>query len=250
MNPELVTKFAADLKDADVQELLAFFLKTSGRRPGWEKDRIALASSLGAEDQALTHLILSIKPDARIFVLDTGRLHEETYDVMDRTMQHYGMRYDVAFPNAADIEPLIGDRGPNLFYDSIENRKACCEARKVKPLRRILSTLDVWITGLRKAQSVTRSGLGRIEWDDANGLIKLNPLADWSEEQVWAFIRENDIPYNRLHDVGYPSIGCSPCTRAASSGEDIRAGRWWWEEPEHKECGLHFSEGQKSTRNL
>jgi phosphoadenosine phosphosulfate reductase len=237
MDREIISKLAADFREADAEELLRHFLSAY-------KDRIALASSLGAEDQVLTHIVLSIRPDARIFILDTGRLHGETYDLMDRTMKQYGMRYEFLFPEAADVEEMESVHGPNHFYDSVENRKQCCIIRKVKPLRRVLSTLDVWITGLRKGQAVTRNTLEKIEWDKANGLVKLNPLADWSEERVWQTIREHDIPYNKLHDKGYPSIGCAPCTRAIKPGEDIRAGRWWWETPEQKECGLHMVEGK------
>lgn len=218
------------------EEILKFFL-------GKYKDRIALASSLGAEDQVLTHMVLHINPQARIFILDTGRLPQETYDVITETMKKYQMRYEVYFPEASDVEKMVSEFGPNLFYESIENRKKCCEVRKIKPLQRVLQTLDVWITGMRREQAITRSGINKIEWDEANQLIKLNPLADWTTEQVWDFIKTNEIPYNKLHDQNYPSIGCTPCTRAVQPGEDIRAGRWWWEEPEHKECGLHYRDG-------
>jgi len=206
-------------------------------------DRIALASSLGAEDQALTHMVLAIKPDARIFILDTGRLHPETYDLIERTMRRYSMHYEILFPNAADVEEMESAHGPNLFFENVENRKLCCGVRKIKPLRRILSTLDAWITGLRKEQSVTRDKIEKIEWDEANDLIKINPLADWSSKDVWNYIRKHNIPYNILHDRGCPSIGCAPCTRPVEPGEDFRAGRWWWETTEQKECGLHVVNG-------
>jgi phosphoadenosine phosphosulfate reductase len=235
-----IKEFISQFKDKTPEELLKSFLARFSVQP---KSRIALASSLGAEDQALTHMVLRIKPDARIFVLDTGRLHPETYELMDRTMKRYGMHYEVLFPESSDIEEIESIHGPNLFHESVEKRKLCCNARKLKPLRRILSTLDVWITGLRKDQSMTRAEIEKIEWDEGNGLIKLNPLADWSESDVWDYIRKHDIPYNKLHDQGFPSIGCAPCTRAVLPGEDIRAGRWWWEEPEHKECGLHVVDG-------
>ncbi len=241
----MMKKFSAEVKGAAPEEVLRYFfsLYAAGLEGG--KDHIALASSLGAEDQVLTHLLLAIKPDARIFILDTGRLPRETYDLMDRTMKRYGMRYEFLFPEAADIEAMESLHGPNHFYESRENRKECCFLRKVKPLRRVLSTLDVWITGLRKGQAATRNSIEIIEWDEANGLFKLNPLADWSEERVWETIRKHQIPYNELHDRGYPSIGCAPCTRAVLPGEDIRAGRWWWEQPEHKECGLHPAGGRR-----
>jgi len=194
-------------------------------------------------------MVLSIHPTARIFILDTGRFHEETYDLIDATLKQYGVHYEFLFPETADIEELESVHGPNCFYESIDERKYCCFVRKVKPLRRVLSTLDVWITGLRKDQAVTRKTIEKIEWDEDNGLLKLNPLADWSEEQVWNYIHENHIPYNKLHDQGYPSIGCAPCTRAVKPGEDLRAGRWWWETPEQKECGLHLSNGRLVGRN-
>lgn len=250
MNKKDFLKLAISLKDLSAEEYLRYFLLTYGVNAlsGEAKDRIALASSLSAEDQVLTHMVLSINPAARIFILDTGRLHGETYDLIEATMKRYGMRYEILFPDAADVEELTSLHGPNSFYESVEQRKACCHVRKVKPLGRVLSTLDVWITGLRKEQAVTRGDLEIIQWDEAHGLIKLNPLADWTHEQVWNYIKQNSIPYNKLHDQGYPSIGCAPCTRAVEPGEDIRAGRWWWETPEQKECGLHLVDGQLVRR--
>ncbi len=237
------------LQKKEAEEILRHFLfaehSSDLTTPGGTgRNLIALASSLGAEDQALTHMVLSIRPDARIFVLDTGRFHNETYELMEATMKRYGMRYEILFPEAAGVEEMESRHGPNLFYKGYEQRKRCCLVRKVQPLRRVLSSLDVWITGLRKEQAVTRNGIEKIAWDEGNGLLKLNPLADWSEEQVWEYIRRNDIPYNRLHDQGYPSIGCAPCTRAVLPGEDLRSGRWWWETPEQKECGLHLINGK------
>ncbi len=249
MNKENIKKLAAAFQDKTAGDVLQYFFSLYRATSAAEKDRIALASSLGAEDQALTHMVLSIHPGARVFILDTGRFHAETYDLIDLTMKRYGMRYEIFFPEAPDVEEMASLYGPNLFYESVENRKKCCSVRKVKPLRRALSTLDVWITGLRKEQAVTRGAIEKIEWDETNGLIKLNPLADWSEEQVWEYIKRNDIPYNRLHDRGYPSIGCAPCTRAVKPGEDIRAGRWWWENPEQKECGLHLVAGKYIGRD-
>jgi phosphoadenosine phosphosulfate reductase len=168
---------------------------------------------------------------------------------MSRTMSQYKMKYEFLFPESADVEAMESQEGPDLFYESVEKRKKCCFVRKVKPLGRVLSTLDVWITGLRRQQAVTRNALDKIEWDEGNGLIKLNPLADWSEERVWAYIKKHQIPYNKLHDAGYPSIGCAPCTRAVKPGEDLRSGRWWWETPEQKECGLHLINGKLTGRN-
>jgi phosphoadenosine phosphosulfate reductase len=202
-------------------------------------DDLILASSLGAEDQVLTHMLLSINPKARIFVLDTGRLHQETYDVMALTMAKYGMRYEVHFPDRDDVEELLSKKGPNSFYDSVENRKECCHIRKVAPLKRALQGVHAWVTGQRRDQSMTRTALEEIEWDPAHHCIKLNPLADWTTEDVWSYIQAHDIPVNYLHKKGFPSIGCAPCTRAVKPGEDQRAGRWWWENPDSKECGLH-----------
>jgi phosphoadenosine phosphosulfate reductase len=219
------------------EQLLEELLKRFG-------DRIALASSTGAEDQVLTDMLCRLTKTPRVFTLDTGRLPQETYEVIEATYQKYGLRIKMCFPAQELIEEMINTKGPNLFYESTENRKQCCYLRKVLPLRKELATLDAWITGLRREQSVTRAEVLRVEWDESNELIKVNPLADWSTEQVWQYIREHDVPYNRLHDQGYPSIGCAPCTRAVKEGEDIRSGRWWWELPEQKECGLHLVNGR------
>lgn len=206
--------------------------------------KIALASSMSAEDQVVTDMLCRIQPRVGIFTLDTGRLPQETYDLIDATNQKYGIRIKVMFPESSDVEALLNEEGPNSFYKSIESRKRCCHVRKVLPLRRALSGLDAWITGLRREQSVTRDALEKVEWDESNGLIKVNPLAEWTSQQVWDYIRANDVPYSKLHDQGYPSIGCAPCTRAIEPGQDDRAGRWWWEQPEHKECGLHLKDGK------
>jgi phosphoadenosine phosphosulfate reductase len=203
------------------------------------QDKIALSSSLGTEDQVLTHLVTQINKNTKIFTLDTGRLFPETYDLIHRTNSKYGIKLAIYFPDAQKVEQMVGTKGINLFFESIENRKLCCNVRKIEPLKRAFSGLSVWICGLRREQSITRSDMQRIEWDEANGLIKLNPLIDWTEADVNRFIKENGVPYNPLHDKGYPSIGCQPCTRAILDGEDIRAGRWYWENPETKECGLH-----------
>ena len=208
-------------------------------------DRLTLASSLGAEDQVLTHMLLAIEPRARIFVLDTGRLHQETYDLMARTMSRYGMRYEVLFPDAAAVQEMVSGAGPNLFYASVAGRKRCCEVRKVEPLGRALAGADAWITGLRRAQSTERADTPAVEWDAAHAAVKANPLAAWSDEQVWGYLRAHGVPYNVLHDRGFLSIGCAPCTRAVEPGEPARAGRWWWEQGTAKECGLHV--GGRST---
>lgn len=184
-------------------------------------------------------MIASLRKDTRIFTLDTGRLFPEAYDLIDTTCKRYGVQIEVYFPNAPSVEKMVKDKGINLFYDSIENRKLCCHIRKIEPLNRALEGLDFWISGLRREQSITRNDLSVVEWDALHGMIKVNPLLEWSTEKVWDYIRDRNIPYNPLHDKGFPSIGCQPCTRAVEPGEDIRAGRWWWENPEMKECGLH-----------
>lgn len=202
--------------------------------------RVALACSFGAEDVVLLDMMAKIAGAPRVFVLDTGRLHQETYELMDRCRARYQMEFEVYCPRTDLLEQLLRTRGPNSFYLSVDQRKECCHVRKVEPLARALSGLDAWVTGLRRSQSVTRSDIGKVERDEAHGGIpKINPLADWSEEQVWEYIRAHGVPYNPLHDRGFPSIGCVPCTRAVGPGEDIRAGRWWWESPDLKECGLH-----------
>jgi phosphoadenosine phosphosulfate reductase len=203
------------------------------------KKKIALSSSLGAEDQVLTQMVVSIDPEIEVFTLDTGRVFPETYDLIARTNAAYNIKIKTYFPDYKDVEKMVSDKGINLFYESVENRKLCCNIRKIEPLKRAFKGLDVWICGLRREQSVTRFSAKMVEWDENNGLIKLNPLINWSEKDVWDYINQHKIPYNELHDKGFPSIGCQPCTRAIKPGEDVRAGRWWWEQPEQKECGLH-----------
>ena len=212
--------------------VLAYFLETY-------KGKIALSSSLSIEDQVLTDLIVKIDKSTRIFTLDTGRLFPETYSLIDKTNFRYDIKLEVLFPDYKEVEKLVKAEGVNLFYAGIEQRKACCRVRKLDPLHRAFEGLEVWICGLRREQSVTRQELKLVEWDDANNLIKLNPLINFSEAQVWNYIKANQVPYNKLHDNGFPSIGCQPCTRSIEPGEEIRAGRWWWENPEQKECGLH-----------
>lgn len=228
-----VEKYQNAFEQYSPEETLAQAVKLFG------VENIALASSLAAEDQALTHMLLSIAPKARIFTLDTGRLPQETYDVMAATMRQYHFNYEVLFPESSKVEDMTSAHGPNLFLESRDKRVQCCHIRKVLPLKRKLAALKAWACGLRRTQAVTRADIKKLEWDEANGLVKINPLADWTQEQVWDYIRGNNIPYNPLHDQGYASIGCAPCTRPVAPGEDIRAGRWWWEDPEHKECGLH-----------
>lgn len=198
-----------------------------------------MASSFGAEDMVLMDLICKHAPGIEVFTLDTGRLPKETYELMQTVKNHYDKDAQVFVPDATEIENFVTSNGPNAFYDSVELRKRCCGIRKVAPLKRALTGKKAWLTGMRRSQSVTRSELPVSEWDDDHGLQKFSPLTDWSNGNVWAYIRAFEVPYNKLHDEGYASIGCAPCTRAITMGEDIRAGRWWWEDPESKECGLH-----------
>lgn len=208
------------------------------------------ANSLAAEDLVLTDLILRAQLPIRIFTLDTGRLHKETLGVIDLVREKYGYQIEQFKPEAAAVLTYISDNGLNAFYDSIEMRKECCRIRKVEPLKRALAGNKAWITGQRRSQSTTRSDLAVQEDDAAHGMQKFNPLSNWSEEDVWNYIRSNGVPYNPLHDKGFPSIGCEPCTRAIQPGEDIRAGRWWWESADQKECGLHVVTNADGTTRL
>ncbi len=202
------------------------------------------ASSLAAEDMVLTDLILTTRLPIGIFTLDTGRLHAETLDMIGRIKARYGTEIAIYRPFEDDVAALVARNGLNGFYDSVDSRIECCRVRKVEPLKRALSGNQAWIAGQRRAQAATRSELAIEEYDRAHGIAKFNPLADWSEDDVWHYIRMHEVPYNMLHDRGYPSIGCEPCTRAIQPGEDIRAGRWWWEGADKKECGLHFDNGK------
>lgn len=202
-------------------------------------DGVTFSSSLGAEDQVLTRMIASINDEAHIFTLDTGRLFQETYDLLQRTQSRYGIKIKTIFPDASKVEKMVNEKGINLFYESVENRKQCCHIRKTEPLQRALKGKSVWISGLRREQSAVRRNIKLVEWDEDHKLIKVYPLANWSSKDVWDYINEHDIPYNTLHDKGFPSIGCLPCTKAVDPGEDPRSGRWWWEMDGHKECGLH-----------
>jgi phosphoadenosine phosphosulfate reductase len=200
--------------------------------------KVVFSTSLGQEDQVITQLIASQNLAIQIFSLDTGRLFPETLDLLSRTEAKYKTRIKVYYPTTTSVENLISSIGINGFYESVENRKSCCFVRKVEPLKRALAGNDIWITGLRAEQSANRSDMKHIEWDEGNQIIKYNPLLNWSFDQMIAYINEHRIPYNPLHDQGFISIGCAPCTRAILPGEDARAGRWWWEESK-KECGLH-----------
>jgi phosphoadenosine phosphosulfate reductase len=207
---------------------------------------VTFANSLGAEDMVLMDLITKHAPSIEIFSIDTGRLPAETYDLIERAIKHYRRKIVVYFPEQSAVENFVRINGINGFRDSIAQRKDCCHARKVEPLQRALKGKAAWITGLRREQAVTRKNLSASEFDQANGLQKYNPLIEWSEDDVWDYLHEFDVPYNALHDQGFPSIGCSPCTRAIEPGEDVRAGRWWWENAEQKECGLHVKKADDS----
>ncbi len=233
-----VLKYLDLLSNKNAKEILKLILAD------FNSDDIALASSFGAEDQVLLDMIHKIKPSTDVFTLDTGRLPQQTYDLIQESQDKYARNFTFLVPDSLDLAGLLNTKGPNLFRKSVENRKECCFIRKVKPLQKKLKTLKVWICGLRQEQSPTRTDVKVIEWDEANGLIKLNPLFDWTEDEVWQYIKVENVPYNALHDMAYPSIGCQCCTRAIVEGEDARAGRWWWEEPETKECGLHLVDGK------
>jgi len=223
----------AELESKTAEEILEWTLQKY-------QEKIALASSFGAEDVVLIDMLVKINSSARIFTLDTGRLPQETYEVIDKIKEKYKINIEVYFPDTESVQKMVNEFGFNLFYKSIELRQLCCKVRKIEPLNRALRNLDVWICGLRREQSVTRKDIKKIEIDQVhNSILKINPLTDWTEKQVWDYIKENNVPYNKLHEQNYPSIGCAPCTRAIKSGKDIRAGRWWWESPEKKECGLH-----------
>lgn len=228
----LIAKWNEELKEKSAVGVIGFFLQHFG-------EKIVLSTSLGLEDQVLTEMVLRQNHDVNVFTLDTGRLFPETYDLIARTNKYFGIRMKTYFPEPAKVEEMVANHGINLFYDSVENRKMCCGIRKVAQLPRAFEGVDAWICGLRKDQSVSRFFNSLVEWDANNGLVKINPLISWSEKDVWAYIKNHNIPYNLLHDSGFPSIGCEPCTRAIEPGEDIRSGRWWWENELHKECGLH-----------
>ncbi|HWZ14258.1 MAG TPA: phosphoadenylyl-sulfate reductase [Mucilaginibacter sp.] len=226
---ENINKQTEGLKPADALTLLADAF------PG----QITFSTSFGWEDQVITHMIFSNKLPIKVFTLETGRLFPETYYVWNRTMEIYGQPVHAYYPNNEALEQMVNAKGPNSFYESVDNRKECCGIRKVEPLNRALSGNKCWITGIRAEQSETRQSMGHVEWDEPHQLVKFHPIYNWTLDDVKAYIKQYNIPYNTLHDRGFPSIGCAPCTRAVQPGEDFRAGRWWWEDQSKKECGLH-----------
>lgn len=207
---------------------------------------IALATSFQAQGMVLIDMLMKINNDARIFTVDTGRLNQETYEVLDEVRNKYSNNVEVLFPDFKEVEKMVSEKGINLFYKGVENRILCCRIRKTNPLNRYLKTLDGWITSIRREQTDTRSSAQKFEIDTMhNGILKVNPIVDWNEDMIWDYLKSNKVPYNKLHDMGYPSIGCEPCTRAVKEGEDPRAGRWWWESDSNKECGIHYDYNSK-----
>jgi len=224
-----------EMEERSAQEVLQWALGKFG-------DRIALASSFQAEDMVILDMMTQLVPKPRVFTIDTGRLPQETYDLIDRVRERYGIAVEVLFPDRELVEEMVREHGVNLFYRGVKLRERCCWVRKVEPLKRALKDLDAWITGLRREQWDSRKGVRKVEVDQVHGgIIKVNPLVDWTWEQVWDYVRARGIPYNILYDRGYRSIGCAPCTRPVKPGEHPRAGRWWWEQGSGKECGLHVT---------
>ena len=225
------------MESLDAEEILTWAV-------GKFQSRLTLSASFGApEGMVLIDMLHRIDPETRVFVLDTGRLHPATYDLIDRVRDRYDKRVEVVFPDQGDVQEMVREKGMNLFYESIENRKLCCQVRKVKPMRRHLEGFDAYITGLRRDQNLNRAQTRKVEIDPGRGgLVKINPLADWSHDRVLEYVGRHQVPINRMHQQGFPSVGCEPCTRAVNPGEDPRAGRWWWENDGVKECGLHIQE--------
>jgi len=231
-----------ELESASAEEILTWGVKNF-------HPRIALSASFGApEGMVLLHMLHEIESSSRVFVIDTGRLPQETHDLIDRVRDRYDTAIEVVFPEAAGVRDLVLDQGMNGFYESIEHRKRCCDVRKVAPMREYLKDFDGYVTGLRRDQNANRHAAKKVEIDRSNGnLVKLNPLADWSESDVTAYVQAHDVPLNRLHAKGYPSVGCAPCSRAVRKGEGPRAGRWWWEDDDTRECGLHLSTEEQGS---
>ncbi len=207
-------------------------------------ERVVFSTSFGAEGMALMHILVSMGHMPRIFTIDTGRNFQETYEVWNEAVQRWGVTIESYSPDPEDLSKLLDGKGPNLFYESVENRKRCCHVRKVRPLLRALKGSDVWMAALRRDQGESRREIPIIDWNETHQLYKVCPLANWLEENVWTYIRSNDVPYNQLYDRGFMTIGCAPCTRPVRPGEGLRSGRWWWEKEEAKECGIHIEDGK------
>lgn len=225
------------LRTFTAEEIIRWASETIG-------DELSFSSSLGVEDQVIFDMIHRCGADIETFTLDTGRLFNETYELIEKTGKKYGKRIRIFFPDSQKVEEMVRRYGINLFFDGIDQRKLCCSIRKLEPLKRALDGKKAWICGLHRDQSSDRAEVEPITWDSRHGIFKLNPLWNWSTKKIWNYVHEFDVPYNELHERGFPSIGCASCTRAVKPGEDIRAGRWWWEETEHKECGLHWVDGK------
>ena len=228
----MIERLKKDLQGFDAQQIIQYISSKYGQKA-------VFSTSFGIEDQVITHLLGTINSDVSVFTLETGRLFPETYYVWNRTLERYKLPIKAYFPLAEDVQALVTEKGPSSFYESVENRKECCFVRKIEPLKRAIKGYDVWITGIRADQSANREDMDFIEWDDLNKIVKIHPLFQWSLADVEQFLKEYNVPYNPLHDKGFPSIGCQPCTRAIQPGDDFRAGRWWWEDKSKKECGLH-----------
>ncbi len=238
-----ILEAAARFEHASAENLLTWALEQF-------HPRMAISAAGGADGMVIVDMAWRINPEARVFTLDTGRLPPETYTLFEEVRERYGIKVEFEFPDRAQVEGLVTQKGPNLMYRSVENRLACCDIRKVLPLKRKLATLDAWVAGLRRDQWKTRKNIAKVELDrDHGGIVKVNPVADWSSDDVWDYIRKNDVPYHELFDQGYTSIGCAPCTRPVQPGESERAGRWWWEGATDKECGIHCSVGLLGTKS-
>ncbi|WP_240894411.1 phosphoadenylyl-sulfate reductase [Parapedobacter sp. SGR-10] len=229
---EMIAELKRDLETLDAQQIVRYISDRYG-------EKTVFSTSFGIEDQVITHLLAENQTKASIFTLETGRLFPETYYVWNRTLEKYKLPIKAYYPNTAAVERMVTEKGPSSFYESVENRKECCYIRKIEPLKRAIQGFEVWITGIRAEQSANREDMDFVEWDEANRIIKVHPLFHWTLTDVEDFLKLYNIPYNPLHDKGFPSIGCQPCTRAIQPGEDFRAGRWWWEDRSKKECGLH-----------
>jgi len=233
LTTEDLAQLASKYEDSPPQDVLSWLHERFG-------SRVAICTSFQADGMAILDMAWRINPNVRVFTVDTGRLPQETYQLLDQVREKYGIEIEVYFPDATQVESIVRRYGVNLFYRDPQLRNLCCQARKVLPLKRVLDTLDAWVTGLRRDQSTTRAAVRKIEADeDHGGLVKVNPLANWTEQQVWDYIHANNVPYHPFYDQGYTSIGCAPCTRPTAPGEDARAGRWWWEVGGEKECGMH-----------
>ena len=233
-----------ELEAAPAEKVLQWGLQTFG-------DRLAVCTSFQAEGMAILDMAVRLRPEVRVFTVDTGRLPQQTYDLMTEVRRRYGIQVEVVMPDSREVETMVTSHGPNLFYDAVPKRMLCCEIRKVRPLDRKLRTLDAWVTGLRRGQNETRAGVRKVEVDQDHGsILKLSPLADWTWEQVQDYVRRNDVPSHSLYAEGYTSIGCAPCTRPPLPGQDARSGRWWWETGAPKECGIHLSAGGKVLRDV